>query len=100
VYILHKSIKMIQMKYFDIIFIHPPRNFEYFNRNIKVRSSYFMMPMGLFGLADLLDRNGFSVKIINYTLEKIIDENFSLLKHLKNLNFKIIGVLEQLMFLN
>ncbi|MBD3230575.1 MAG: hypothetical protein GF329_20515 [Candidatus Lokiarchaeota archaeon] len=80
------------MKNFDMIFVHPPRNFEYLLSNIKVRSAYVMMPMGLLGLCDLLYRKGFSAKIINYPLEKILDLKFSLIKELKNVNFKVLGV--------
>jgi len=77
---------------YDIIFIHPPRNLEYLSSNIKSRSSYIMMPMGLFGMADLLDREGFHVKIINYPLEIHLDPDFSIIKYLAKLNPKVVGV--------
>ncbi|MHA1309696.1 MAG: B12-binding domain-containing radical SAM protein [Candidatus Helarchaeota archaeon] len=80
------------MKNFDMIFIHPPRNFEYMKKNIKTRSSYMIMPMGIFGLADLLDREGYATKIINYIIERIIDPNYSIIKFLKKINVKVIGV--------
>ena len=80
------------MRFYDFIFIHPPRNFEYLTQNIKSRSSYIMMSMGIFGLADLLDREGFATKIINYPLEKILNQDYSIIKELKNYNAKVIGV--------
>jgi len=83
---------MVHMKDYDIVLIHPPRNFEYLKSNIKSRSAYIIMPMGLFGLADLLDREGYSPRIINYTLEKILDQKFSIIRLLKNINVKVVGV--------
>ena len=80
------------MRVYDFIFIHPPRNFEFLTQNIKSRSSYIMMPMGIFGLADLLDREGFSTKIINYPLEKMLNRNYTIIKELKNYSAKVIGV--------
>ncbi|TFF97526.1 MAG: hypothetical protein EU541_08125 [Promethearchaeota archaeon] len=80
------------MKNYDIIFIHPPRNLEYLSSNVKARSSYIMMPMGLFGMADLLHRKGFNVKIINYPLEILLNPDFSLIKYLTQLNPKVVGV--------
>ena len=48
--------------------------------------------MGIFGLADLLSREGFSVKIINYPLEFMIHSKFSVIKQIKKYNPKIIAV--------
>jgi len=76
----------------DLLFIHPPRNFEFLTHNLEKRSSYLTMPMGLFSMADLLEREGFNVKIINYALEKHLNPNFSLPKYLERYNPKIIGV--------
>src|SRR5271157_3070768 len=80
------------MKNLDILFIHPPRNFEYFGVNAKKRSAYMLMPMGLVGLADLIESEGFSPRILNYTLERQLDDKFSLLHYLKSTNPRIIGV--------
>ena len=80
------------MNNYDIVFIHPPRNLEYLSSNVKARSSYIMMPMGLFGMADLLNREGFNVKIVNYPLEVHLNPDFSIIKYLSRLNPKIVGV--------
>jgi radical SAM superfamily enzyme YgiQ (UPF0313 family) len=80
------------MKNLDILFIHPPRNYEHLGVNSKKRSAYMLMPMGLVGMADLIEREGFSPKILNYTLERLLDDKFSLLKYLKKTNPGIVGV--------
>ena len=80
------------MKNLDILFIHPPRNFEYFGVNGTKRSAYMLMPMGLIGFADLIEREGFSPRILNYTLERQLDGKFSLLRYLKTTNPRIVAV--------
>lgn len=75
-----------------MLLIHPPRNFMYVDRNAKKRSMFVMMPMGLIGLADLADREGFSSRIINYSLERALDKKYSLLRHLKGMEFGAVGV--------
>jgi hypothetical protein len=80
------------MKQYDLILVHPPRNFTHVDVNAKKRSMFVMMPMGLIGLADLIDREGFSPRIINYSLERALDKKYSLLKHLKGIDFGVLGV--------
>lgn len=80
------------LKSIDILFVHPPRNFEFMKQNLKKRSSYLMMPMGLFAMADLVEREGFSAKIINYPLERHLNTHFSLRNYLKKTTPKIVGV--------
>ncbi|OLS15058.1 MAG: Fe-S oxidoreductase [Promethearchaeota archaeon CR_4] len=48
--------------------------------------------MGLIGLVDLLDREGYSAKILNYTLEKMLDRKFSLGRYLRKAKPSIVGV--------
>jgi hypothetical protein len=48
--------------------------------------------MGVFAIADLLEREGFAVKIINYPLEQYLDPNWSLKTYLKTIDFKICGI--------
>ncbi len=76
----------------DVLFVHPPRNYKYLSQNLKRRSSYIIFPMGLIGLADLIERNGYSAKILNYTLEKMLDSKFLLSKYLKSSNPSIVAV--------
>lgn len=48
--------------------------------------------MGLLAIADLLDREGISTKIINYPLEQALDRKFDLENVLKHIDFKICGI--------
>jgi hypothetical protein len=48
--------------------------------------------MGVFAIADLLEREGFGVKIINYPLEAYLNPNWSLKDYLKSIDFKICGI--------
>lgn len=48
--------------------------------------------MGLLAIADLLDREGISTKIINYPLEQVLDRKFDLESVLKRTDFKICGI--------
>lgn len=76
----------------DVLFIHPPRNFKYLRSNSKRRGSFLVFPMGLLSMSDLLAREGYTAKILNYTLEYIIDRKFSLLQYLKTTKPKVVGV--------
>ncbi len=76
----------------DVLFIHPPRNFKFLRSNSKHRGSFLAFPMGLISMADLLAREGYSAKILNYTLEYLLDRKFSLLQYLKKTNPKVVGV--------
>ncbi len=76
----------------DVLFIHPPRNFRYLKSNSKRRGSFLVFPMGLISMADLLAQEGYSTKILNFTLEYLLDRKFSLLQYLKKTNPKVVGV--------
>ncbi len=82
------------MKSYDVIFIHPPRLLEpdYRKHAKYVRGTFIFIPMGLFAIADLLERKGFGVKIINYPLEQYLNRNWTLKDDLKHINFKICGI--------
>ncbi|MHA1265275.1 MAG: cobalamin-dependent protein [Candidatus Helarchaeota archaeon] len=78
------------MKSYDVILIHPSRVIE--KKRAPNRSLFLLFPMGLLAIADLLDREGISVKIINYPLEQVLDKNFSLERFLRSIEFKICGI--------
>ena len=82
------------MKSYDVIFIHPPRKLELESgKNSKfTRGEFIFIPMGVFAIADLLEREGFGVKIINYPLEKYLNRNWSLTDYLKTINFNVCGI--------
>ena len=48
--------------------------------------------MGVFGIADLLERNGFGVKIINYPLEQYLNPNWTLERYLKTIEINVCAI--------
>jgi radical SAM superfamily enzyme YgiQ (UPF0313 family) len=82
------------LKSYDVIFIHPPRVLKPDDgkKAKSVRSAFIFIPMGVFAIADFLDREGFGVKIINYPLEEYLDPNWSLIDYIKTIDFKICGI--------
>lgn len=82
------------MKDIDILFIHAPvlSDEESKNNSRIKRGAYIFIPMGVFAIADYLEREGFGVKIINYPLEKHLNPHWSLSDYLKKIEFKICAI--------
>ncbi|MFX0041985.1 MAG: cobalamin-dependent protein [Candidatus Hodarchaeota archaeon] len=82
------------MKNYDVIFIHPPRILKTdYGKNTKFRrGSFIFIPMGVFAIADLLEREGFGVRIINYPLEHYLNSDWRLDDFLKNNDFTICAI--------
>ena len=82
------------MKSYDIIFIHPPRVLKpNYSKNAKfIRGAYIFIPMGVFAITDLLEKEGFGVKVINYPFEQYLNRNWDLTDFLKNINFDVCGI--------
>jgi len=82
------------VKSYDVIFIHPPRmlNPDQDGKVKSVRTAFIFIPMGVFAIADFLEREGFGVKIINYPLEQYLDPNWSLKDYLRTIDFKVCGI--------
>ncbi|MFX0075471.1 MAG: cobalamin-dependent protein [Candidatus Hermodarchaeota archaeon] len=82
------------MKTYDVIFIHPSREIktDQDKRAKSTRSLFIFIPMGVFAIADYLEREGFETNIINYPLEQYLNSNWSLEEYLKSIDFKICGI--------
>ncbi len=82
------------LKHYDVILIHPPRVLKpEYGKNAKfVRGSFIFIPMGVFAIADILEKEGFGVKIINYPLEQYLNRNWELTNFLKNIDFDVCGI--------
>ena len=82
------------MKKYDVIFIHPPRalKHEYHKKAKFNRGSFIFIPMGVFAIADSLEKEGYSVQIINYPLEQNLDRHWDLSQYLKNIDFDVCGI--------
>ncbi|MFX1379900.1 MAG: cobalamin-dependent protein [Promethearchaeota archaeon] len=82
------------MKNYDIILIHPPRtlNANTGKKSKPIRGSFIFIPMGVFAMGDLLEKEGFGVQILNYPLEKYLDPNWEFTNYLNSIDFDICGI--------
>jgi radical SAM superfamily enzyme YgiQ (UPF0313 family) len=65
----------------DVIYVHPARHAA--DAGFQDLGFYFFMPVGVIGLANLLRREGVSVRGINYPAELVRDRSFRLRPWLK-----------------
>lgn len=79
------------MEKLDCLFIHVPKLENYYRPIGKFLWINFL-PMGLLGLADLLQRNNVSSQVVHLGVEWIEDPRFSLLAYIQNKNPKIIAL--------
>jgi hypothetical protein len=77
---------------YDVLLICPPRFFGRDFLKLGERACYLSTPMGLFGIADLLEKRGFSTKILNIPLEIYIDDQWRLENFLKQFRAKIYAI--------
>ncbi|MFX1339375.1 MAG: cobalamin-dependent protein [Promethearchaeota archaeon] len=81
------------MKNYDVLFIHPPRSLKPYSKNEKFkRGAYIFIPMGVFAIADFLEKEGFGVRILNYPLEQYLNRSWNLTNYIKKINFKICAI--------
>ena len=78
------------MKSIDVLFLHPPRIFA--KDYLEVRSAFAMLPVGLVALADYLEKNGYSTRILNIPMEIHFNKNFRLSRYLKSVEVKICAI--------
>lgn len=74
----------------DCLLVHVPKLQTYYPP-YNVYQSCNRMAMGLLALADLGERNGQTVKVINLGVEKIVDKSFSFINYLKETKPKVVG---------
>ena len=65
------------MKNIDVLYIHPSRSLD--------NTLYAFMPIGIPGLLNLLKDEGYSVYGVNYSIEKSLDNTYSLKEELENI---------------
>jgi hypothetical protein len=80
------------LKTFDVLFIYPPRVFGRDFLKLGERACYISAPIGLFGMADLLEKEGFSTKIVNLPLEIYLNKSWRLENFLKSTNARIYAI--------
>jgi radical SAM superfamily enzyme YgiQ (UPF0313 family) len=78
------------MEKVDCLFIHVPKLRNYY-RPIDQFIWINFLPMGLLGLADLLQRNGISTQIVHMGVEWIENHDFSILNYIREKNPRIVA---------
>ena len=79
---------------YDVLFIHPPMETTSYEASIRrgATSEYPIVPMGLFTMADCLERAGFSVKIVNLSLERLLQPPVSVERMIRDLHARIYAI--------
>ena len=75
----------------DCLFLHIPKLINYY-RPINHFIWINFLPMGLLGLADLLQRHGISTQIMHLGVEWIENHNFSILDYIKEKNPRVLAI--------
>ena len=70
------------MERVDCLFLHVPKAANYY-RPLHHYSSVNFLPVGLFGLADLLQSHDISTEIVHLGVEEIEDPHFSIVRYLE-----------------
>jgi radical SAM superfamily enzyme YgiQ (UPF0313 family) len=79
------------MERVDCLFIHVPKLRNYY-RPIDQFIWINFLPMGLLGLADLLQRHGISTQIVHMGVEWIEDHNFSIVNYIREKDPRMIAM--------
>ncbi len=79
------------MEKVDCLFLHVPKLRNYY-RPIDQFIWINFLPMGLLGLADLLQRQGVSTQVVHLGVEWIEDHTFSILDYLKETSPQIVAL--------
>jgi radical SAM superfamily enzyme YgiQ (UPF0313 family) len=75
----------------DFLFVHVPKRSNYY----KPLDDFMFInyvPMGVFALCDVLNKNGITSRIKHVGLEAILDEGFSIANWVKEQKIKVVGI--------
>jgi len=75
----------------DFLFIHVPKFSSYYKPLDEFMFINYI-PMGVFALCDILNKNSITSKIKHLGLEFIKDNSFSIVEYVKNNNIKVVGI--------
>src|SRR4030042_2425966 len=79
------------MEKVDCLFLHVPK-FKNYYRPIDQFIWINLLPMGILGLADLLQRHHISTQIVHLGVEWIEDHDFSILTYIKEKAPRIVAI--------
>lgn len=80
---------MIEGQRFRVLYLHPAKQrvgFPFGDPRLEYVAPFTLMPVGVIGLLNLLQQEGFSVRGLNYPAERFIDAGFSLSDWLHNID--------------
>ncbi|MBS7641381.1 MAG: radical SAM protein [Candidatus Bathyarchaeia archaeon] len=87
---------------YDIVLIHPPSIYDFRKRALfagpiayTVRESsdqFIIPPIGMFSIADFLERNGYKVLIDNLGERMLSAPSFNVEEHIRKINAKVYGI--------
>lgn len=79
------------MEKIDFLFVHVPKRANYY----KPLDEFMLInyiPVGVLMLADLLNKAGYSSRVLHLGLETIIDPNYSVVQWVKDKEIKVVGL--------
>lgn len=75
-----------------VLIVHPPVDVTPLAESKGPSSEYPLMPMGLFTMADYLERNGVEADLVNLALERMLNPSSTLERIIKGLEADIIAI--------
>jgi B12-binding domain/radical SAM domain protein len=75
---------------YDVVLLHPPAILNETGPMPSVQ--YVIMPMGEFAIASQLERENYSVKLVNFGLEKKLDASYDVLRWIRSIESKIYAI--------
>lgn len=80
-------------KQYDIVFLHPLTTFrKHLVNSPYLITHYYLLPMGVFSLASLLQKEGYAVRIINIGLELSLSPSIEIENFIKSINSRIYAI--------
>ncbi len=80
------------MKTYDCVFIHPTTHIKNTDSTPTDSITYVIMPLGTLAIADLLDREGYEIKVVHTGIEEMLDRDFSIKNLLKKYETPVVGI--------
>lgn len=80
------------MREIDLLFIHPSTHYFSHGTGVTDLVTFVTMPMGTIALADLVERNGYSTKVINTGIEQMYNRDFQVEDLLKKYDPRVVGI--------
>lgn len=87
--------------HFDVLFLHPPSLLDFrkkvwfpgpIARTVRSTAIFTVFPIGLMSMADLLDSEGYAVKIVNIGEKMLFNPKFEVASYLEKVDSKIFGI--------